>query len=282
MKIARVFPKKTSMCPNNKDAYFDVPDMFTPFYDEVHISCTFTWDKERAEYLKYQWANHGKKVLIGGPTYNSPANDFVSGMYLRKGITITSRGCPNNCSFCLVPKREGKIQELPIVEGNIIQDNNFLACSKSHRDKVFEMLKNQKAIEFKGGLEARRITPQIAEQLRGLKIKSLWLSCDADGAVNGLRKAVSILNSAGFTRSHIYCYVLCGSDMKKEEELLREVWNIGCRPFAQLYQPAEAKIEYSGQWKKFACAWCRPAAIYSRAKNNWPDCTKRPGRAVRS
>ena len=33
--------------------------------------------------------------------------------------------CNNNCPWCIVPKIEGKLKELPIVPGNIIQDNNF-------------------------------------------------------------------------------------------------------------------------------------------------------------
>ena len=66
MSIARVFPTKTSMVPTDKDAYFDAPDMFTPQYDEVHVSVTFTWDIQKAKYLAHQWFDKAPKVLIGG------------------------------------------------------------------------------------------------------------------------------------------------------------------------------------------------------------------------
>ena len=136
-----------------------------PKYDEIHISCAFTWDIEYAKYLAKEWANYGE-VKIGGPALNDKGGNFVSGKYLKVGVVITSRGCPNNCSFCFVPKREGKLRELPIVEGNVIQDNNLLACSKSHIEKVFTMLKKQKRIDFSGGFEASRITDKIVEKLR--------------------------------------------------------------------------------------------------------------------
>ena len=55
MKIARVFTTKTKMCPVDKDCYFDAPDLFTPKYDKVLISTTFTWAKERAFYLEKEW-----------------------------------------------------------------------------------------------------------------------------------------------------------------------------------------------------------------------------------
>ena len=54
MKIARIFPTKTNMTPTDEHAYFSGPDMFTPKdYDIAYISVVFTWDKPKAEKLKY-------------------------------------------------------------------------------------------------------------------------------------------------------------------------------------------------------------------------------------
>ena len=143
MMLARVFPRKTSMSPTDEHAYFGDPVMF-PKYDEVHISVTFTWDIKRGYYLKKQWEMVCDNVKIGGPALEDCVDTFTSGKYLKKGMTITSRGCPNKCGFCLVPEREGKIRELPVVEGNNIADNNLLACSWDHIYDVFEMLKTQR------------------------------------------------------------------------------------------------------------------------------------------
>jgi hypothetical protein len=267
MRIARVFTRKTSFSPTDQDCYFDIPGLFTPQYDEVHISCTFTWDKEWALKLVKAWEGYAPIVKAGGPAFESPAGEFISGMYLRKGVTITSRGCPNNCSYCLVPKREGKLRELEVRPGNIIQDNNFLACSCQHQDKVFAMLQTQRQIEFKGGLEAARITPDIADRLRGLHIKTLWLACDHKNAIPEFKRAVGILYRAGFTRNHIYCYVLIGGDMRENEGRLMTVYEAGAMPFAQLYQPADRYIEYSQEWKRFARTWSRPAAYKALMKD---------------
>jgi hypothetical protein len=254
--IARVFPTQTSCTPTDEHAYFDVPDMFTPQYDECHVSCTFTWDLDRAEKLVYAWESHSKVVKLGGVAVNGESDQpFVSGMYLRNGITITSRGCPNNCSFCMV--REGLIEFDDFPEGNIIQDNNILACSDRHINLVFEMLKKQHGICFKGGIEASRVTEDFADKIRSLRIKEIWLACDTDSALKPLKKAVEILQKAGFTRNHLFCYVLIG----KEEMRLREVYEMGVLPFAQLYQPPlRNKIEYTPQAKALQRTWCRPAA----------------------
>ena len=167
-----MFPVKTSMCPTDKDAYFGEPDLFTPQYDEVYISCQFTWAVKKAEQLAKAWQNHGK-VKLGGVAIDGESDQpFQAGMYLRKGITITSRGCPNNCSFCMV--RRGLIEFDDFPEGNIVQDNNILACSDRHWSLVMSMLKKQHGIKFTGGLEKYRITSKVAEDLRSLRIAELW------------------------------------------------------------------------------------------------------------
>jgi len=253
MKIARVFPTKTSYSPIDEHAYFHEPDMFTPNYDEIHISCTFTWDIDKAYRLAKAWECKGN-VKVGGVAIDGESDKpFVSGMYLKKGITITSRGCPNNCSFCMV--RRGLIEFDDFPEGHIVNDNNFLACSDKHRNLVYKMLKNQKKIEFKGGLEARRITPKIAEDLRGLNIEALWLACDRDTAIKPLKRAVDILKKVGFKNRNLYCYVLIG----KEELRLRAVREMGVMPYAQLYQaPNKTKTEYTKEMKQYQRLMARP------------------------
>jgi hypothetical protein len=82
---------------------------------------------------------------------------------------------------------------------------------------------------------------------------------------------VEILRAAGFSREYIYCYVLCGKDINEEELRMREIWNMGAIPFAQLYRNKEDNIQYSKEWRWFQRAWNKPMAIRSRAKNNWPE-----------
>ena len=153
MRIIRVFCRKTSYTPTDDMAFVGPPPgLFIPEHDEIHISCTFTWDMDYAEELAFQWEGvTNKPVKLGGPAYHSAADDFTPGMYVRKGIIFTSRGCNNNCPWCGVRQIEGTLRELPITPGNIIQDNNFLQCSRQHKDKVFDMLRTQRGIAFRGG-----------------------------------------------------------------------------------------------------------------------------------
>jgi len=251
------------MTPTDQDCYFGPPDLFTPKYDEVHISCQFTWDISEAWSLAQQWHFHGK-VKVGGVAIDGESDKpFQAGMYLRKGITITTRGCPNNCGFCMV-RKGGLIEFDDFPEGNIVQDNNILACSDRHWRLVMSMLKKQRRIEFKGGLDKFRLTTERADDLRSLSISTLWLACDQPQGIEALRKAVQILLKSGFTRNHLYCYVLIGNDARENIHRLKEVYRMGCMPFAQLFRNAEDNIKYSRSWHRFQRRWVKPMIIRKR------------------
>lgn len=273
-RIIRVFPTKTNMSPLDKMSYFGEPPMFLPEHDQVHISVTFTWDIQRAEYLRNQWSNAtNKKILLGGPAYGDPGIDFTPGMYLKNGVTITSRGCNKKCSFCFVNKREGKIRELPIIAGNIIQDNNLLACSPHHIEAVFEMLKKQRKIQFTGGLDSKYITEDIAKKLSELSIYQLWLANDDKYDWDPLVNAIEILKPY-FTAEKLRVYVLVGFDgdtMFEAEQRLIKTFQLGTKPFAMLYRDSDS-TNYTKkriQWRKFLHKWCRPAAFNTFMKHQY-------------
>ncbi len=240
-----------------------MPPLFLPEHKKIHISCVFTWDKDLAEELAFQWEGRtDKPVKIGGPAYGSESNGFEQGMYIKPNIVFSTRGCNNNCPWCIVPQIEGKLRELPICQGNIIQDNNFLQANRVHKDKVFEMLKHQKGICFKGGLETDLIDDHFIENVTSLRISELWLACDTDGSLNSFKLACAKLKAAGFTREKVKCYALIGDDMNRNEARLQEIYEAGAMPFAQLRRDfSDTKTEYGKEWNSFARMWQRPAAI---------------------
>ena len=261
-----MFPKRTSYTPIDDNVYIGFPPFLElPPHDEIHISCTFTWDKPLCEELAFQWEGKTRKpIKIGGPAYKSPCDDFIPGMYVSKDIVFTTRGCNNNCPWCCVPKREGRLKELPIKPGYIIQDNNFLQASKAHQEKVFIMLKNQRhAAVFKGGLESDLINEYFINNCLSMKtLPELWLACDTDYALPGFKAACERLKRAGFNREKIRCYSLIGDDLKKNEDRLREIYEVGAMPSAQLYRDfSEVKTVYNEEWRAFERSWQRPAAI---------------------
>lgn len=263
MVIARVFPRKTSATPTDELCFFDVPGLFPPDVDEVHISVAFTWDIPKAERLAHQW-EHIAPVKIGGPAYGKPSGEFIPGRYVKYGYTITSRGCPNKCWFCSVWKREPQLIELPIHDGWNVLDDNILACSDKHIKSVFAMLRRQpKPIEFTGGLEAKIIKPWHIDMLLSIRLKQMFFAYDGPEDREPLWEACNMLTESGLNRSHkARCYVLIGyhgDTFTKAERRLREAAFIGYFPMAMLWKNENG--ESSQEWRQFQRKWARPHII---------------------
>jgi hypothetical protein len=235
------------------------PPLFLPDADEVHVSVAFTWDIAEGRRLASAWGQY-LAVKLGGPAFDDAGNGFTPGRYVKPGVTFTSRGCNNECPWCLVPPREGRLRELPIVEGNLVQDNNLLQCSGPHLERVFAMLRTQRAVQFTGGLDARLLDADTADAIRGLRLRQLFLACDTDSGLAPLERAVKLLQ---LPRDKVRCYVLLAfhTTIDECEERLRAVWRAGAMPFAQLYQPPDRLIRYSQDWRHLQRTWNRPAAM---------------------
>lgn len=255
MKIIRVFPRKTNATPDDKYVRLSEPES-SDEADEVRVSVTWTWDKRRGEELAKAWRAVTGNVTIGGPAYDDPGGEFEPGLYIKRGYTITSRGCPNHCWFCFVPRREGNIREIQINDGYNVLDSNLLACSEAHIKSVFDMLDRQTTRpRFTGGLEAKRMKPWIAERLAKLKPDTAYFAYDTADDYEPLVDCCKMLSCAGITNSSraYSCYVLVGypgDTFYKAENRINQVLSLGLMPLAMLYNKAEGKSDRT-EWIKF-------------------------------
>jgi hypothetical protein len=264
MKIARIFPRRTRATPDDSLSFFDVPGLFPPEVNEIHVSVSFTWDIPKAERLAYQWERIAP-IKFGGPAYGKPSGEFVPGRYVKRGYTITSRGCPNHCWFCSVWKREPKLIELEIKDGWNVLDDNILACSDSHIKKVFDMLRRQKKpIEFTGGLEAKILKPWHIDLLLSISLKQMFFAYDGPEDRDPLWEACLLLTESGLNRNRkARCYVLIGypnDTFTKAEHRLKETLFMGYTPMAMLWR--DGKTDPKREWKQFQRRWARPAIIH--------------------
>lgn len=211
----------------------------------AYISVPFTWDLQKA-HMRRSWLEaEGYAVQMGGPAVRlttGERGDIDALPHHNPDATFTSRGCIRQCPFCAVWRTEGHLQELPTwTPRRIVCDNNLLACSKAHFDKVIDSLKPLKGIDFNQGLDARCLTKHHAERLAELDciVRLAW---DHTSTGNAFMSAYEQLRKAHIPKNRIQVYALIGFNDTPDDALfrLRTIHNMGVLPNPMRYNPLDA------------------------------------------
>lgn len=136
-------------------------------------------------------------------------------------IGYITRGCPNHCRWCVVPKKEGNIRpyrtwnELVRKDTDklMLMDNNILACSYG-LEQLKDMIGSPYRIDLNQGMDARLVTPEIAEILAKLKwIRFLRFSCDQESQIEPIYRTCELLKKYGVRPYKVFIYLLVTTDL---------------------------------------------------------------------
>ena len=137
-----------------------------------------------------------------------------------------TRGCPNNCRWCVVPQKEGKIRAYrgwkEIVRQDtdklVLMDNNILACEYGI-NQLESLTGSRYRIDLNQGMDARLVTEQAADILSRLSwIRFIRFSCDQREQIAPVRRAVELLMGRGVRPYRIFIYLLVTSDLADASE----------------------------------------------------------------
>ena len=141
-------------------------------------------------------------------------------------IGYLTRGCPNHCRWCVVPRKEGKIRSYrrwqEIVRHDtdklVLMDNNILACE--HGIKQLEgLIGTGYQIDLNQGMDARLVTDDIADILSRLKwIRFIRFSCDQKSQIKPIRRTIELLGRHGVKPYRIFIYLLVTADLVDASE----------------------------------------------------------------
>jgi hypothetical protein len=248
-------------------------------YDIVYKSKIFTYTKDYEYYI-----NNADRIVSGGTGYNN--NKLTSeiehimpdySLYnVKSAYGFLTRGCPNKCQWCIVPKKEGEIKgNADITEfwngqkEAVLLDNNVLA-SDFGLNQIEKIIDLGIKIDFNQGLDVRIIAENkdIAELLSRVKwSRYLRIACDTRSQIPFIDKAVDFLNYYGLKNYKIFVYVLIKDipDALIRIEYLRQK---GLQPFAQPYIDFLGKNKTTKQQKMLA-RWVNHKAIFNTVK--WKD-----------
>ena len=226
------------------------------------ISVVFTWHLPAVR--KYAEAMRHRKLKIGGPavrlmpTFLMGCGAEIDGdcpgvlQKFNPLATRTSVGCIRQCKFCSVPiieglpvlqktgKRQAELEDWPDLP--VIADNNLLANSIEHFDKVCDRLEKHEWCDFNQGTDARLLTDHHAERLARLKRPIVRLALDSMSYVDSWDSALDKLIKAGVAKRNIRTYALMAFGTSPEEswDVCRHIESRGIKVLPQWFHDLDA------------------------------------------
>lgn len=151
-----------------------------------HIIVSGIWKKNNNDLIK-RAESYNCPVEYGGIAFDYRLDNAIDNvqpdyslMDVDYSIGHTTRGCPNNCYFCMVPRKEGtttyRVQKIEdfhdptkntvmLLDSNILQDKEWFL-------KNTDFLLDNKLLLIEHGFDVRSIDHDMAKRIKELKFYS--------------------------------------------------------------------------------------------------------------
>ena len=139
----------------------------------------------------------------------------------REAYGFLTRGCPNKCKWCVVPKKEGAIRPYMDVDEIAqhgkrpyltLMDNNILAAGDYAVEQLEKIIRAGYHVDFNQAMDARLITPQYARLLSRVKwFPYIRFGCDTHAQIEHCERALALLHENGW-HGNVFLYCMITSD----------------------------------------------------------------------
>lgn len=207
-----------------------------------------------------------------------------------------TRGCPNKCPWCVVPRKEGAIvpymdiDEIAI-EGRkkvVLMDNNILAAGDYAVEQLNKIIERGYKVDFNQALDARLVTDDYARLLAKVK----WLDnnrirfgCDTHKQIEDCERAMEMITGYGFT-GQFFLYTMLNDNFEECFERINYWWKRmrevrekhegrQVYAYAQPYRDPDNPRRLIPQWQKDMAGWVNKKAHF--VAHSFEEFTPRKG-----
>lgn len=245
-------------------------------YDRVYISKVFdeTYSKDILDPL------NAKEIIRGGTGYglDNKLPEEIERMYPDYSLYpqytkdtaygFLTRGCPNNCPFCIVCAKEGrkscKVADLSDwwngQKNIVLCDPNLLAC-RDHMDLLGQLADSKVWVDMNQGADARMLTEKNIEALNRVKFKRIHFAWDLMDRSEQIIKGLNLYLEQGKIKDprRRCVYVLTNFNTTMEENLYRvyTLCDMGYDPFVMVYDKPHAPREV-----RLLQRWCNNKRVF--------------------
>lgn len=295
-KIARWFREKG-----------DEVEWYSPFrerYEKVYMSKVFSFSPDYPYVINNAW-----RIVKGGTgyciDYKTMPKDHDNVSYqvqLMEGIDrcqpdysiypnvpkdyaygFLTRGCPNKCKWCVVPRKEGAIRPYMdvdeiAIEGRtklVLMDNNFLAAGDYAHEQLDKIIAKGYRVDFNQALDARLVDEAFARKLAKVK----WLDknrirfgCDTWAQVKECERAMEMIIGHGF-HGEFFLYTMLNDNFQECYDRIHYWWDKlqeqrekhasnWVYAYAQPYRDPNDAHQKIPQWQKDMANWVNKKAHF--------------------
>lgn len=270
----------------------DDVSMYSPLeaYDLVYASKTFSFTADIDE----EYEVRADKLIKGGTGYcitvkggkevfdesrNAPLPQEIEHIYpdyelypeYSFAVGFLTRGCPRNCGFCVVGKKEGRcsqqvaeLSEFWCDQREIkLLDPNILAC-QNHEHLLCALAESGAKIDFTQGLDIRLTNPDNIKLLNAVKTSILHFAWDnpRDDLTEHFKRFSELTRVKSDRNKSVY--VLVNYDSTIDEDLYRiyTLRDLGYSPYVMIYQKETAPREIRKLQR-----WCNSRWIFHSCPN---------------
>lgn len=251
-------------------------DIFSQ-YDKVYMSKIFSFTEDYQQYIA-----NTVSIEKGGTGYDmgkelpheidrlQPDYSIYPQIDSKIAYGFLTRGCPNRCKWCVVPKKEGNIYpymdiEEIAVDGrkNInLMDNNVLA-SDYGLEQIEKTIRLGVRIDFNQGLDARLVTDDIARMLAKVRwMKYIRFGCDTPKQIAEVERAAALIDKYGYEKEYfLYCILM---DFEESFARVNHWKNKGKRftVHAQPYRDPNNPHQVIPLWQKDMARWADKRQLF--------------------
>lgn len=221
-------------------------------FDRVYMSKVFTFTPD------YQFFVNADEIIKGGTGYFYPDGgealpeevEHCYPDYDLYGITeiaygFLTRGCPRNCDFCVVGKKEGmktkKVADLrEFWDGQkniVLMDPNIIACPE-WKDLFGQLIESRANIDISQGLDIRLMTEEKAMMLKQIKVKYIHFAFDRyqdKEMIIPKFKMFKDITQWDYRKMIVYVLVNFNTTLEQDLERIYLLRDLGYSPYVMIY-----------------------------------------------
>lgn len=187
-------------------------------------------------------------------------------------VSITSRGCPNNCGFCHVCAKEG-IRSIKVANVSdfwngqkiiVVLDPNITAC-KEKRDLMAQYADTGAYINYSQGLDIRFLNDEDIADLNRTKLKDVhfaWDDPNTDLRKNFERYAEKAKRKVHGAFGTVYVLTNYNSTLEQDLYRIYTLRDLGYDPDVRIYDKPHAPKEI-----KRLQRWCNNRVIFKSCRS---------------